>query len=332
MKKSMWRKKLILLFLVVSMALASVGCGIDKKAEEAYTSGMEQLSEEQYKKAEKTLKKAVLKEEGKKEEVFNKKVYQALGVACLRQQKYKAAADYFEQALELDCLEEYNGDLYAYRSEALIAQENYEAALEDLKLAREEKKKDMDLLLKEYYLLSELGEESDAEALLNEGIDIKGSGDRFDYQKSRLYYYLGNLAKAKEGMEKAADQEIPGAYLYLGMISEKEEDWEAALSRYEAGRKLWKKEGQVPDYLYLRLVRAYMQSGAADKAWKRLEEAREQGDGTLSAELTKDAISVLESMTDFDEAYRMCREYLQENPEDAEVLRESEFLETRIEQ
>lgn len=321
-------KKTGILFLLI-LTLALSGCKETKEALESYEEGLAYIETQEYKKAGEAFSKAVMDKDSKKVQSLNKKAYYGAGVAYYRQGKNKKALEEFEKALKISYLEGWNTQIRKYIIDIMCSQENYEEAYDSIVLVRKEQPEDFDLLFKEYFVLLELAKEEEAKEVLNGGLKIKGRGAEYDFDKAKIYYYLGNREKAKEGMTESAEKEMNEAYLFLGRICQEEEDCEGAIKNYN----IYIKDADNPGGLvYNLLADAYIALEDYENAAASYEDGialcKENGDSIIK-ELLFNQIVLLENQGEFEKALKKCSAYLKAYPDDEAMKREFDFLDSR---
>ncbi len=325
-----------LLLGICILMLGLPGCGEGKRAKESYEKGLEYLKAEEYSEARQVFKEAVLDKDNKKTVTANKKAYYGTGVAAFYLGDYSEAEDNFSKALEIEYLPEWNIEILKYQLDTQMNQKEYEAALETVKKAREEEEKDFALFWKEYFLKTKCESAKDAEEFLYEGLKIKGFGMSYQFDHAKIYYYLGNLTKAQEGMEDALKKEKWESYYYLGSICEDRDEYEAALEQYKQYLGKYKEApGEMTGFVFNKMGYCYEQLGEREQALKIYEEGILFGqkesvwDKSFLQELKFNEITALEKEYKFEEASEKCEAYLKEYPEDKVMKREYEFLKTR---
>lgn len=333
-------KKLMVSALVSAVLLTA--CSGDKEAKENYKKGLDCVQDRQYEEAVKYLSAAVAAEDGKselleKEQILNKKAFYALGVSYIRQYDYEKAEEYLKKALDIEYLKDWDVEIMSYRFDALTALDQFEEAYETILLLREDKPKDYDLIMKEFFILQALQKEEEADTLLNEALDIQGKGTQNNYNRAKIYYYLGNAQKAEEGMVNALKKDNIEAKFYMGRICEDAEKYEEAISWYEEFKEAKSKETQskevgmgIGDLLYLRLGTCYQKLLKYEEAMNTYTEGISLSNGTFLQELKASEIVLLEKELLFDEAYDKCKQYVKEYKEDETMAREYDFLKTRV--
>lgn len=173
-------------------------------------------------------------------------------------------------------------------------------------------------------LLCGCGEEKKADNYLQEG----------KYEEAIPLYE----ALVSEKDSKSARKQNERMYSRMGIAYCGLEDYVTAVEYFEKAAgfsedgKLSEDELPAQVFAYNEAGLVYLKAGEYEKALEVItaglalnaEEEKRQS-------LTRNKIIVLEYLTRFEEAYAECEAYLLEYPEDEEMLREFEFLKTRIE-
>lgn len=329
----MWHKKRnIQYFIFGCSVLFLTGCTKGKQAEKKYEEGLNLLKEENYNEAISNFQAAIdTKQEentlSKAEQILNKKVSYALGVTYYKQGEYKKASNYFKEAVDIPYLEAWDEEIVNYQIDTLCALTKYKEAYLLIHELRAEDKKEFSLLFREYFILDALGKEKEKEAVLNEGLSIKGHGKEYRFNRAKIQYFLGNLEEAKTGMEEAFEEKIEEANLYLGQIYEKKESYKEAISYYERYKLDAIAEN---DFVNLRIASCYEKGKDYESALIIYEEAIKNSDGSYLRELRYNQIIALEEMSQFQEAFEKCSDYMTDYKEDDAMKKELAFLETRV--
>lgn len=323
------RKKTGVIFLLVFM-LALSGCKETKDALQSYENGLAYIEAGDYKKASQAFSKVIMDKDSKKVQSLNKKAYYGAGVAYFNQGEDKKALEQFEKASGIKYLDEWDTQIRKYVIDIQLRQGEYEEAHDNIIIARKEDKKDFDLLFKQYFVLMELSKEEEGREVLNSGLKIKGRGAEYDFDKAKLYFYLGNKEKAREGMTESAKMEINEANFFLGRLSQDDQEYEKALNYYNTYKKGTENPGGL---VYNFMADAYIALGEYENAAKAYEDGiavcEEKKDSTLK-ELLFNQIVFLENQGEFKKALKKCRAYLEAYPEDETMKRELDFLDSRV--
>lgn len=214
-------------------------------------------------------------------------------------------------------------------------------------------------------LLCGCGEEAKGNAYLKEGNykeaigvyeklvskkDSKGAKEK----NQKLYSLMGEahcyleeygaalecFAKAMELAKEDVEAEL---YLYQGLCFEKLAQYQEAIEGYEMYfaklpeeteadvKKLPAEELSTRAFAYNELGLCYLKQEEPKKALEAiLAGLALEPEGEVWQGLARNKVIVLEHLAQFEEAYAECSAYLEDYPEDEEMLREYEFLKTRV--
>ncbi|MFA9462897.1 MAG: tetratricopeptide repeat protein [Velocimicrobium sp.] len=329
----MWRKQRGIQCLLVLLGLLLLtGCSKDSAAKKQYEAGLVSLNSGELKEAIVSFKEALFekpddKDLSKSKQIINKKASYGLGVAYFRKQKYEKAEVYFEQARSIRYLEEWDGDIENYQVDTLCALEEYKRAYDLVLTLRDANKEDFSLLFREVFLLDALKEDKKRDETLNEGLLIKGHGNEYEFNLAKIQYMLGDLDKAKEGMEEASKKGIEEAQFYLGRIEEDDLNYKGAISLYKEYQASLSKQS---DFVNLRIASCYEKQGDYESALDVYNSAIKTSDGTNLKELSYNQIILLEKNAQYKKAFKKCAAYLKKYGTDETMKKEYEFLETRV--
>lgn len=297
-----------------------------------YDAGIEAIKTNHGKGAIDNLLAAEIEPSGKKDlkksdSIWNKKVFYALGIAYDMEGDYKTAISYFNQALEIPYQTDWNTDINQYLADALYKDGDYEKALTVFSVLTKQSPEDFSLLFRKVFTLEELGQLEEKEKVLEQALTIKGSGDTHAFNLAKVNFYLGNTSEATDGMKKAAKAGISEALFYLGQLAEEEENYEAAISYYQAYKET---QATVDDILMYHMVAAYAGQEQYKKAITLSKEAIKKSDGTLKKELSYQLVILYEKTAQYKKAWKACKAYLEIAPNDDTMKKEYEFLKSRI--
>ena len=338
--------------LCAAVGVMLAGCsGPGEKTEE----GMQQISALQYSDA------LVFFDEAEEGGEDPKLIARGRGIAYLGQTDYEAAAGEFLKALSESngFVQDVDFDINYYLADAYIGMGDYEKAEDtytsvlDLReeargfylrgcarlrqdkftLSREDFDKavelapnDIDMVIRIYSVLAgnnyrEAGEEYLTAAL--EGADRNLSA----LNKGKIYYYLGDYQSAAVSLEEArsADGNDSEASLYLGRAYEAVGEYNYASNVYESFLARNPKAAAV----YNQLALCEMAMGDYEGALENIDIGMQTGDTDTMRSLSFNEIVAYEYLGEFEKAKALMNSYLASYPDDAEALREMEFLKTR---
>ncbi|MBQ5897674.1 MAG: tetratricopeptide repeat protein, partial [Oscillospiraceae bacterium] len=145
------------------------------------------------------------------------------------------------------------------------------------------------------------------------------------YDKGRMYFYMGDYQKAYLALEEAKGQKGVEAYLYLGKAYEATGDYNYASSVYNS--YLSKNTGNATIYNQLGICE--MQKGQYTKALDAFQKGLATGDKTMQQSLQFNEIAAYEHMGEYKKAAVLMESYIKNYPDDEKARREYEFLSTR---
>lgn len=145
------------------------------------------------------------------------------------------------------------------------------------------------------------------------------------FEKGRMYYYMGEYQKAYLALEEAKGEGGVEAYLYLGMAYEATGDYNYATSVYNS--YLAKVGDDAGVYNQLGLCEA--KKGEYAKALEAFQNGLQTQNSAMKQALQFNEIVAYEYLGEFEKAAMLMKTYLNAYPDDAQAIREYEFLSTR---
>ncbi len=337
--------------LILLGTIAVTGCG---DTNTNISQGMQQIQDLNYQAALDSFALAAEQEEN------GKLLYRGQGIAYMGMTKYDEAAESFLKALEYSdgWVEEVDYDINLYLAAAYTkggrygdAEEIYDAILamrpedEDTLFLRGNIRlrqgdytaakadfdevvrldgKNFDRLIEIFEILNNYGYKDAGQGYLTDALQTYEE-QMSQYDKGRMYFYMGDYQKAYQALEEAKNQKGVEAYLYLGKAYEATGDYNYASSVYNS--YLAKNTGDARIYNQLGLCE--MQKGQYAKALDAFQKGLETGDKTMLQSLQFNEIAAYEHMGEFKKAAVLMETYLQTYPDDEKAKREYGFLSTR---
>lgn len=345
--------RLLCIALVGVLCLGISGCSLNKKASHMQTA-VQQIENFEYEEALVTLEEALAAGEDKQE------IARAKGIALAGLTRYEEAAASYVEALSYSsifpALVDY--DLNYYLAEAyekmgdnaqaintysnILALEpnevnahflrgrlyliggEYEKALTDFNRTVALDKDGYDLRIEIAGLLSQAGHEEEGLKYLQEFL-TDNEKKLSDFDKGRIYYYMGDYENAKLSLEKAKSDGSEQAILLLGKSYEQLGDYNYATSVY----KNYLEEHPEAAEIFNQLGLCKLKSGEYEEALSAFRSAANVENNGMERTLEFNQIIAYEYTGDFKQAAVLMEAYLKKYPDDEAALREYEFLRTR---
>lgn len=322
--------------------------------------GLMKIETGDYEDALATFDKAILNKDIKMVQENNKRAYRGRGIAYFYMLEYERALEEFNLALEIDELyslnldilsykgsvceklglwkeavsaydeilrnADGNADIYTARAYAYLNIGGIQMSRDDYDRALALEPDNINIYLGKYALMKLQNDEIGAAAVLSqaERLPVETAEDRLLYAK--IQYYQKDES-AKELLLDAAEEGSTLAYFYLGEIVREEGDYEQALTYYNAYLESGNIESSA---LYNQMAVCSMETGDYDRALSYIQQGLLVSTPEQAKTLRHNEVAVYEKQGDFAAAYEKAGEFLEDYPEDERMLREYEFLSTRI--
>ncbi len=350
MKRKKTGKRITGLAVLLVCGLVLVGCG--RVSREHIDTAMQHIADHEYELALEELEQAAGKED-------ERLLYRAQGIAYMGLTRYEDAVDCFELALSCSSglpwdmdydmnyylatayyklgdtssavriydtiidLKPKEKDAYYLRGSVKLKEGDYEAAKQDFDAAIALAPTDFDQLLDIYQVLAEQGYEEVGQGYLQTAIDTDAK-EMSDYNKGRIYFYLGNYEDARDYLERARDNSGADAVLYLGRTWEILGDYNYAASVYLS---------QVTEHpnaeIYNQLGMCRLKMNDPEGALEAFQNGQLVEDCTILQTLQFNEIVAYERLGQFKQAASLMKDYLKAYPDDEQAQRENQFLKTR---
>lgn len=240
---------------------------------------------------------------------------------------YEKAGKYPEAATICDHILAYakeNQDAYELRGTVKLMQDDFEGAKADFDKALAGKSLHIDRLERIYEVLDSKGYKDQGQIYLQNAID-RGAKTLSEYDKGRLYYFLGEYETARELLEKSTEPGDGSTY-FLGKCWEALGEYNYAASVYQSYLQQGNKSARIENQLAI----CQMNLGDYDTALTTIQTALEESDDVeLKKSLRFNQIVAYEYKSEFGKAKAAMTEYLASYPDDEKAQREYEFLKTR---
>ena len=345
-------KKIFFPVPVIAALLLMTGCSsINVKTEE----GMQQISALQYSDA------LVLFEEAEKQGEDPKLIARGRGIAMLGQTDYEGAVEQFLMALSSGngFVKDVDYDINYYLADAYMGLGDHELA-EDTYTAIINLREDTEA----YFLRGRVRLESGSYTLAKEDFDkvveldpgntenairiylaladndYREAGEEYlsaalesapktmsSLNKGKIYYYLGEYQTAASALEDAknSDGSDSEAALYLGRAYEAVGEYNYASNVYQSFLARNPKDSAV----YNQLALCMMKMGDYEGALEMLQAGMQTGETEHMRSMSFNEIVAYEYLGEHKKAEALITAYLAGYPDDADALREYEFLKTR---
>lgn len=215
-------------------------------------------------------------------------------------------------------------DAYFMRGIVQLRMGNYELAKPDFDKAIELAPNDYDQLVEIFKVMDETGYREMGAAYLETAVK-NAPKDMSNYDKGRIYFYLGDFEAARNYLEQARDAGDAQATYYLGKTWENLGEYNYAASVYAA----YLQDQGESALIYNQLALCYMQLEDYSSALSALQSGLALEDTALRQTLSFNQVVVYERQGDFKQAATLMRKYVQDYPDDAAAVREYEFLRSR---
>ncbi len=216
-----------------------------------------------------------------------------------------------------------DADAYYLRGKAELALGEDDLAVKDFNSAVGLRKDDPDLYIDIYECMVNASLAEEGGNFLKSAMELTKIND---FQKGKLYYFLGEYEDARDKLESArGDGSDPLLVLWLGKTYEALGDKSYAASLYKT--YLTDNQGNVDIYNQLGLCE--MDTGDYAAALQSFETGLKLGGEELNQSLLFNQIVAYEYLADFKKATVLMENYLKNYPDDEAAQREYKFLKTR---
>lgn len=320
------KKRVMVCFLtgLLGMSLLLGGCTSksEKKALEYKELGIKQMQEAKYDDAVSSFQKALDQSLGRiRAQELDVCYYKAL--AQYKSGDTKAAIKTYDGLVDYDAK---NWEVYYLRGSVLLADGQLDACLKDYEKAVSLHDSDAELYGHISENLQNAGETEKAQNYLEQGLKLKPSSAA-DYENlGKLYVIKGDSENAVKMLTQAADKGADSAYLTLGKLytsDGKTEDAKAAFQKY------MEKHPKDADALE-QLASIVADAGDYEDAATYYKDAMDAASGDQVKTLQKSLVAVYEKNGDFASALEEAKDYVADYPEDEDMQKEYEFLQTRV--
>lgn len=212
---------------------------------------------------------------------------------------------------------------YRLRGSVRIASD-YDKAKEDFDKAISLAKEDYDQLIDIYLALERHGYKEAGQEYFQTAL-ASDTKSMTDYQRGRIYYYLGDYDNARNYLEKARKTEGYEAVLLLGQTYEELGDYNYAINVYSS----FIENDQTDAGVYNRLGLCRMEMKAYDEALAAFQAGMNVENCTIMQTLKFNEVITYERLGQYQTAASLMNSYLSTYPDDTAAQREYMFLKTR---
>ena len=291
----------------------------------------------------------------------NKRALRGKGLAYLNMLNYKEAINYFDDALNISELPDLNMDILYYKGKALMYSGAYQEAaetyteiinrygeeahiladraytyqktgdydkgLDDYDKAIALEAGNYEYYFRKYYLLKDMGRETEAEELLSRAaqLEVKTKADKFNLAK--IHYYQGLFDQAFPELSESFANGFIDAYFYIGEIYNNKKDYSTAKYYYE---KYIEEGGTDTPEVYNQVASCLIRMGNYEQALPYLETGIGYADNDSMRTLLRNEIIVYEKLGDFEKALAKLESYVSAYPNDEDASREKHFVASRL--
>ncbi len=225
-------------------------------------------------------------------------------------------------------MREKQAEVYYLRGMIKMENGEYESAVSDLDMALAKSKGETSMTIRIYRVFADNGYGEEGKSYLS--MALKDHLDSMsDYEKGTIYYYMEDYENAKSFLEQAKSDEDKNAtdiMLMLGKTYEQLGDVNYAASIYS---QYLENHGGDP-VIYNQLGLCKLGAGEYEAALNAFNSglAIEESNDYIQ-QLRFNQIVAYEYLGDFEKASALMNGYLESYPDDAQAVREYEFLKTR---
>lgn len=274
----------------------------------------------QYEEAEKSFMESLQSSNGIVEDMdYDINLY--LAAVYTKQGKYAEAEEIYDAILALRPKDE---DVLFLRGSVRLKLGQYTKAKEDMDLVVSSDSKNFERLIQIYEAMAAAGHKDTGQGYLTDALQTY-ENQMSNFDKGRMYYYMGEYQKAYIALEEAKNEGGVEAYLYLGMAYESTGDYNYAASVYNS--YLTKESNNARIYNQLGLCE--MKKGEYANALVAFQSGLRVEDNSMLQSLLFNEIVAYEHLGEFEQAKLLMESYLTRYPDDEKAVREYTFLSSR---
>lgn len=217
-----------------------------------------------------------------------------------------------------------DAECFYLRGKAYLSLDDYENAEKDFVRALDQCE-DYNLYINIYQLYAEKNKTVDGDEYLQMALAMEPETGEDYYQRGRIYEYQKNYESARDELITAIQLGQDDAVLLLGRVYLEMEDSASARSMYQD----YLNESEHDALAYNGLAMCDIYEGNYESAMEKVQSGLAVSTEEEQQGLLYNEIVIYEYQQKFDLAKEKLEEYLIKYPDDAEALRENEFLSTR---
>ena len=315
--------RIVMVLAVLLIAVSSSACTTSKERLEQFKAeGITALNKGDYQKAIELFNEALKSSEGRvTDEQVDICYYKA--ASQVNSNDVKGAVKTYTALIDYD---EDNPYPYFLRGSVYLNSGEKSSAIADYKEAIEKDEENYDLYMAIYENLAAKNYVKEGEEFL--GIALEKSSDSADdcLARGRMYTLMKQYDAAKTAYEKAEDKGSEDAGIYLAdmyLEQGKESECDAILDRY-------KEKGSNSSLACNAIAGMEIKRGNPQAALTYIDEGLNKFSVSNRRDLLKNRVAAYEYMGNFSDAFTYATEFLQEYPNDIDMVREVSFLSTRV--
>lgn len=219
-----------------------------------------------------------------------------------------------------------NADAYYMRGAAFLKLGEMDEAKADFDQAVLLAPDDYEIFLNIYRQYEDLNQSALGDVYLQQALNNENTEMEDYFQKGRIYYYLGDYAKAQEMLAKPAEAKHKEAMVLMGQVYLALDDNAHARNVYQQYLKAYEKDAAG----YNGIVMCEIADGNYDAALGAVQSGLAlEGNESAKRDLLYNQIVAYEGKRDFETAKQLAAQFMEEYPDDEEGKKEYDFLSTR---
>lgn len=309
--------------VLAAVMLLLTGCGnkTREQLESDRDAGIAYMEQAQYEQAVSSFESAyALCDEKMPETKTDISLYEA---ACqMKLEDYESVKNTCTRILELG----ENAEAYYMRGVAFLKLGDTDAAKADFDGAAALEPNNYEMFLNIYQQYEAINQSAVGDQYLQQVLNNESTGLEDDYQKSSIYYYLGDYEKAATALAKPVEAKKEDAMRLMGQVYLAQGDTQSAWVIYQQYKETF---GETAES-YNGLALCDIADGDYDTALQDIQQGLSLDVSDSSKrDLLYNEIVVYEKKMDFATAKQKAEEFMQLYPDDEEGQKEYDFLITR---